>query len=229
MGEEQVPWRGGSDASDDDAAWLAALRGHPVDGSPSPAAMEGMLIREAMLKWPPAREAPMDDPARIDRLLERARAEGLLGESPAPEVHREDPSDPNRRRDGTPPAWWTRIKAGSFVGAARASLAIAAVLVVSTSVWLARPRPSPVEEGSVRTAPDAVVVLRVRDPEASRRQLVDGLTAEGVDVTRYTRFGRLGVDADLPRPLPAGIAGVLQRQGLAPPVDGVLRVEYEGP
>jgi RNA polymerase sigma factor (sigma-70 family) len=51
--------------------------------------------------------------------------------------------------------------------------------------------------------------------------------AAGVGASGYESFGRLGVDADLPAPLPAAVRDILARHGIAAPGDNVLQLEIE--
>jgi hypothetical protein len=48
-----------------------------------------------------------------------------------------------------------------------------------------------------------------------------------VRATGYESFGRQGIDADLPSPLPAEVRAVLDRHGLAAPRDNILQVEID--
>ena len=81
----------------------------------------------------------------------------------------------------------------------------------------------PVERG----ASTGIVRLRAPDPMSLKRELMQELEGAGVHVTGYESFGRLGIDADLPTPLPEAVRAVLARHGIVPPHDSVLQVEIE--
>lgn len=185
--------------ADDDERWLDGLAGRaPAD---TDAAREGTMLREAMRRWPPvAAPVPARDAAHLAGTIARARAAGLFAS-----------------RTPTPRTRWHAV---------RWAAAFATVAVVATLVVL-RPGSVPVEEATVRSAPEAVTLLRVADPDAERRRLVEALASRGVRATTYARFGRLGVDADLPGPLPDDLKALLARERIPVPADGVLRVEFE--
>jgi hypothetical protein len=71
--------------------------------------------------------------------------------------------------------------------------------------------------------------IQTPDPAALKRQLTEELQAAGATVTGYERFGRLGMDVDLPKPLPPAIAEILERHHIAVPSDGILVIEVEAP
>lgn len=205
-----------------DAAWLAALGGRVAAASSdessaaAQALREAAALRHAMLAYPPQREAAAgDDAARIERFLDRARDEGLLAVRSRPAA---------QPAAVLPPGGAGRIPAKRF--AAPAALLVAVVLAVA--IWSGREH-GPAGDDAVRGTADAVVLVRDASPAAARRRLVDALAAEGVRVTEYTRFGRLGVDADLPRPLPDAVRRTLEEGHVPVPADGVLRVEYDTP
>jgi hypothetical protein len=60
-----------------------------------------------------------------------------------------------------------------------------------------------------------------------KRELTNELGAAGVTVSGYERLGRIGIDADLPQPVPASIVAILSRHQIPIPRDGVLVVEFE--
>ena len=69
------------------------------------------------------------------------------------------------------------------------------------------------------------VRLQAADPSALKSQIVEDLRAAGVDAIGYERLGLSGVDAKLPEPMPAPVRAALQKHGIPPPADGVIRVE----
>jgi hypothetical protein len=192
----------------DDDAWLEGLAGRleraQLDSAHSrELAFEAAALREFIHRQspPPAPEVPESDAAREHELIARARREGLL--SPSADRAR---ALPRLRRVG---------------------LAAAAVLVlaVGISIWRASLPPQEV----LRGADGGTVLLEARDPAVLRRELTEELQAAGVTVSGYERLGRLGLDADLPRPLPPKIASILERHHIPVPAHGVLAVEIEAP
>jgi hypothetical protein len=186
--------------ADDDQRWVEALAGR--GGADSPAAREAAGLRGEILQMTSARSAPAVatwDSAREAALLARARVAGLLHEAKPP-----------RER------WSWQWNAG-LAAAALAAVAIAGLyLVVSLE-----------PETVVRGTPDGMVRVAAPDPAALKQQLIEDLRAVGVSATGYEILGRHGVDADLPQPLPEDVRHVLDKHGIPPPADGVLRVEIE--
>lgn len=190
----------------DDDAWLDGLAGRL-----EPAQLEAATARQLVFEAAALREfirhqhafsvevVPEADAEREHALIARARREGLL------------PPSADRMR-ARPPL-------------RRVGLAAAAVLLlaVGTSIWRASLPP----QEALRGVDGATVLLEARDPQALRRQLTEELRAAGVTVAAYERLGRLGLDADLPRPLPSKIAAILERHHIPVPADGVLAVEIE--
>jgi hypothetical protein len=91
------------------------------------------------------------------------------------------------------------------------------------------PPVAPVAEGSVRMAPSpeatGPIRLQSANPTELKALLVKELEAAGVDAIGYDRLGLSGVDAKLPDPVPEGVQAVLERHGIPPPADGIVRVE----
>jgi hypothetical protein len=201
-----------------DNAWLAALAGRQVDGvgdeSTAADAREGRMMRTALRDWSPAvGDVDARDPARVARLIERAYREGLL---PRPES-----AAPRRA------SFIDRLRAWADVRGMRPGLALAATLIVVATVTLVFRVERPDDVTVERSAPDGLILLRTADAEGARRTLTDALAADGIPYRTYLRFGRYGVDADLPRPLPAGVRVALDRLRIPSPADDVLRVEFE--
>jgi hypothetical protein len=74
-------------------------------------------------------------------------------------------------------------------------------------------------------ATDQTSRLRAADPAALKQQLVDELRAAGVEAIGYDRLGLSGVDARLPKPVPAAARATLEKYAIGVPADGVIRVE----
>lgn len=134
------------------------------------------------------------------RLLERARRDPILG----PAIAR------GASRQRGPRGLWSALLAAGIAGVA--------VLLV----WTLRPGSEP---AVYRQAPDAVVRLEADDPRALRDEIAAALRTAGVEVVRYERFERQGIDGELPKPVTPAVLAVLARYGIPLPADAVLRVE----
>jgi hypothetical protein len=109
----------------------------------------------------------------------------------------------------------------------RLSLAAAAVACIALGFWFVQ-RPHD-ETFVVRSQMDGTIHIETHDPRALKQRLLAELRAAGVAANGYQRLGTEGIDADLPPVLNDRVAGVLDHYGLAPPTDGVLRVEIAAP
>ncbi|MGE0581123.1 MAG: hypothetical protein AB7P31_03140 [Steroidobacteraceae bacterium] len=199
----------------DDQAWLEALAGRaagdaPADRAGAAARREAQALRAALLARTRVDEPSLqheidpDATVRATRLLDRARRDEFLAAALA-----RRPAPSAARRVGT----W-----GALLAAGLAGLAVALM-------WTLRPTPdAPVERG----APDAIHRMVADDPHALRSEIIAALRDAGVESTAYERFGRAGVDADLPRPLTPAVRAILDHYGIAAPADGVLRIEITG-
>ena len=189
---------------DDDQKWLDALAGRA--GADSPAAREGANLRGQVLSLTSAHSmpsAPARDGVREMNLIARARGEGLL-------------LTPQRAPWRWPWGW----NAG-FAVATVAAIAVAVGFYMRAIVDTEM-----VETGAVvRGTPDGIVRVTAPDPASLKQQLIEELRAAGVNATGYEVLGRQGVDADLPQPLTDAVRRVLDKHGIPPPQDGVLRVE----
>ncbi len=107
------------------------------------------------------------------------------------------------------------------------SLAAAALVCVTLGLWsVEQPRE---DVYVVRSAPDGINRIESADPQALKQRLLSDLRAAGVAANGYQRLGTEGIDADLPPVLSDKVAAVLDRYHLAPPADGILRVEIAAP
>ncbi len=199
---------------EEDDLWFDSLAGRSPDAAGANSdAPEGAAAKRSRAEGASLREAlctqaqqPIEvdalDPGREAALIARAREEGVLAPwTPAARLH-----GPGAKR-------WT-----SWLAAA----ALACIGVGLTLQWTNRSMP-PV----VRGASTGIVRLRAPDPVSLKRELMQELESAGVQATGYESFGRLGIDADLPTPLPEAVRAVLARHGIAPPRDSVLQVEIE--
>jgi hypothetical protein len=109
----------------------------------------------------------------------------------------------------------------------RLSLAAAAVVCIALGFWFVQ-RPQD-DAFVVRSATNGTIHIEAHDPQALKQRLLADLRAAGVTANGYQRLGSEGIDADLPPVLNGKVAAVLDRYGLAPPADGVLRVEIAAP
>jgi hypothetical protein len=190
---------------EEDDAWFEALSGRAL--GEWCATREASALRAALLRnAPPAPAATpaaaageaSRDAAREARLLERARAAGLL-----------------EARRG--PFRWRVFRGWPALGAVTA-LACAAVI----GVIVLRPTREP---EITRSAAGGVFVLRAADPARVQRELLGELRAAGVDANGYERLGREGIDADLPQPVPDRVRAMLERYHIPLPAEGTLQVE----
>ena len=224
---------------DPDRLWFDALAGRltraraepETDHAPREAVAEGLLLRDGLLAQLAAAEAaerslpefneavePRVDADRELELIARARAVGLLVADPAAPI--------DLRRARRSPGIWPGY-------AAAAVLLLTVGASVGVRLWklgseprVAAPSTSP---PALRAVPGGTVHLRDPDPAVLRRRLEEQLRAEGVQVAEFTRFGRLGIDADLPVPVPPRIRDILRSHDVPIPADGVLSVEIEAP
>jgi hypothetical protein len=197
-------------SADDDAAWLEALAGRGSETQSNLITREGFALRERIREQEAAEDAaaserpPEIDAARESELIARAVAEGLLAARTTPMR-----AARNRRFGGM------RL------------MAAAAVVIISVAVGLLRSMQPPTE--SFRGAQDGTIRLEARDPSALKRRLIEELSAAGVEVSGYERLGHVGIDADLPQPVPARVRQVLERHHIPIPADGALIVEIDAP
>jgi hypothetical protein len=195
----------------DDRAWLSSLSGKDEDLPDRPANREARLLRAALLER--SRDEPTamppDERERQAQLIKLARREGLLAERSRPAA---DPI-PKRQRPRT--------------AVLRLALAagLAGLAIATAWQWL----PSRHAE-IVRGASDSGVVhLRAANPKPLKEQIIRELGAAGVKATGYESLDAQGIDADLPQPVPPGVADVLRKYGIPTPTDGSLRVEIRAP
>jgi hypothetical protein len=204
-----------------DQEWFDALAGRKQPGAAGVAddlaVREGLALRsqiaaalrvqqQAADQEEPANE-PLVDADREIALIARARAQGLLP------LH--------GPKTLAPPRNLRKVSATRQLG----RLAVAAVLLVAVVAgsWKSWREPA----SSVRGT--ATGTLRINDPNPAvlQRELQQELTAAGLRVTAFTRLGRLGLDADLPTPVPSAVRDILARHRLPIPTDGILSVEID--
>jgi hypothetical protein len=186
-----------------DDVWLEALAGRvspaQVSEQSRALALEAAALREFIREEESVSslDVPGVSAAREEELIARARRDGLLV------------------------SYSTDARARPSLR--RLSLSAAAVLVVAVGISVWRASLPPLEV--VRGVDHGTVHMDARDPAALKRQLTDELEAAGVKVSGYERLGRVGIDADLPQPLPPEVAKILARHQIPIPSDGALVVE----
>ena len=186
---------------DDDQTWLETLAGRGSQDSPGSEPSEAKVLREliaAQLQEDSTTVAEVDA-QREAALIMRARVEGLL---------------PQRVTRSARRVWW-------LTGGALAATAILASIILSLL------RNAPVSE-NFRGMDGGAVRIESSNPQALKDRLLRELNAVGVRATGYDRLGRLGIDADLPQPLPPAVQHLLEKHHIPLPSDGVLTVEIEG-
>jgi hypothetical protein len=182
---------------DDDDIWFDSLAGLRAD-EPDKAASAARAVRAAILSRRAAEQAPVQG-------RDASREAQLIERA---------------RAEGLLPANRTRT-----VRRWPAFLAAAAIAAVGVGVALHMRGTSPAFV--TRGAASAIVRIRDRNPKQLQQELIRELEEAGVSARGYESFGRPGIDADLPSPLPAGVREILGRHGIAPPADDVLRLEIE--
>jgi hypothetical protein len=194
----------------DDLDWLDAVAGRPRAQADPRTLHEAALLRAAARTWAPRplrAEVLATDPQAL-----LARAEGVLG---------------GRRPlcTGCAQRWraW-RARLGMRGGLGFAVAALLAAFVFGLLPSRVDEDAGPVLRG---TQADGVWRLRAAEPAAQRDRIADELAAAGIASRRYERLGRFGLDAEPTPAQTAAAARLLDRLGVRPGADGVLRIEVE--
>ncbi len=195
---------------DDDQQWFELLAGRAAPDAHQGTAQEAAWLRAALLAY--RAQAPAGEPAppeqRAERLVERARAAGIVPRPTQP--------PPDRRRV---PWWPLPLRAWPWAGALLATLVGAMVALP----WLL---PEPHEPEAPVLRGDAVQTRQASDPAADREAVRAALRAVGIEAAPYQRLDRLGLDIELPQPLSADQRQALIGLGLVPPAGPALRIEF---
>jgi hypothetical protein len=193
-------------STDDLDRWLEALRGRDEDGNSD--SVEGRALRAQIRARPRETVAAVAeiDSAREAQLIARARAAGLLPSENA---------TPRQARTKTP---W-RLPRAALIAATLAGVVIGVASLRYTMI--------PTE--TFRGAANGVVELEAADPRALKQRLIQELRDAGVNAGGYERLNRVGVDADLPVPVPTKVRRVLEHHHIPVPSDGALVVEIRSP
>lgn len=164
---------------------------------PEKAAQAARAIRAAILTRIAAEESPVAD-------QDHQRESELVGRA---------------RREGLLPTRTTQYRRlPAFLAAA----AIAG-LVVTVTLQMRTESPTP----AIRGAASGIARIHDEHPKELQQQLIRELKSAGVQARGYESFGRPGIDADLPAPLPSAVREILARHGIAPPKDNVLQLEID--
>ncbi len=182
---------------DDDDIWFDSLAGGEVD-EPKKAALAARAIRAAILTRIADEESP------------------IAGEN----SRRENELIARARTEGLlrPAQTMRRRRLPAFLAAA----AIAG-LAVTLTLQMRTESPTPVTRGSA----SGIARLHSEHPKDLQQQLIRELESVGVQARGFESFGRPGIDADLPAPLPSAVREILARHGIVPPKDNVLQLEID--
>lgn len=201
--------------SDDDMdAWLRALAARASSDVSTGTRREADELREAFLQADDERAAlagaaPSPD-ATWRRLREGALRAGLL----------EEPAPPAAGFLATLAAWLARP-------AVRGGLAAAALVLIVGVGLHHRNGVQPFDEGSdVLRGAGELVVLKARDPGATRAALAGALATAGATPHPYERLGASGLDVDWPDAADAAVRAQLAHWRVVPaPAARAVRVE----
>jgi hypothetical protein len=182
---------------DDDDIWFDSLAGGKAD-EPEKAGRAARAIRAAILTRIAAEESPVVDQ----------------------NAHRESELINRARAAGLLPA--ARTRRYRRLPAYLAAAAIAG-LAVTVTLQMRTESPAPVTRGS----PSGIARIRDEHPKELQQELIRELESAGVQARGYESFGRPGIDADLPIPLPSAVREILARHGITPPKDNVLQLEID--
>lgn len=200
----------------DDQDWFDLVAGREVPDAKSAVRRKAMLMREALLaakaqedKVVPVSVEP--DATRTQRLIERARREGLLGTGELPTV-----SAPDGKR---------RVSFARRLGW-RTTAAFAAVFMLAIGITLLVPREPPLVEpgGTVRGGMPELVLKQVPDPAASAKALSEALRAAGLHVTTRQAGAFWYVETTVPDKPDATLVSAFENAGIFALRPGPLRV-----
>jgi hypothetical protein len=181
----------------DDLHWLDALAGRPASGSTDAVDQEARALRDLL-------SAHINEDIVAVSKMNFARESALLTRARAEGLL--------PRRSRRP---WFQAAAG----------VAAAALLASVLIGLYRTSLPPSE--TFRGVQEGTVRLASKDPSALKQQIIRELRAAGVAASGYERLGRLGVDAELPKPISASVREVLERHHIPVPQDGALVIEID--
>ena len=184
-------------SEEDDLHWLDALAGRPASGPPDAAGEEARTLRGLI-------SAQIKEDIVAVPKMDFARESALIARAKAQGL-----LSPRSRRP------WFQAAAGLA----------AAALLASVLIGLYRTSLPPSE--TFRGVRDGTVRLAAKDPAALKQQIIRELRAAGVPAVGYERLGRLGVDAELQKPISASAKEVLERHHIPVPRDDALVIEID--
>jgi hypothetical protein len=184
-------------SEEDDLHWLNALAGRPASGSTEAVGEEARTLRALI-------STQIKEDTLVVSEMNFARESALIARAKAEGLL---PSRSRRR--------WFQAAAGLA----------AAALLASVLIGLYRTSLPPSE--TFRGVQDGTVRLASRDPAALKQQIIRELRAAGVPAVGYARLGRLGVDAELQKPISASVREVLEQHHIPVPQDGALVIEID--
>jgi hypothetical protein len=183
--------------NDDDDRWFDSLAGNAGE-EPRKTVAAARSIRAAILEYRAAEELPVAGENPERENELIARARAEGLLKPRPIVQR--------------PRWPAFLAAAAIAG-----------LAVGVTLHLRTETPGLVTRG----ASSEIVTIRASDPMRLQQELLRELRAAGLEPKGYESFGRKGLDADLPAPVPPGVRDILARHGIAVPTGHVLQLEIE--
>ena len=184
-------------SEEDDLHWLDTLAGRSAGGSTDAADREARKLRDLI-------STQINEDTVAVSKMDFARESALIARAKA-----EGLLPPRARRP------WLHAAAGLA----------AAALLASVLIGLYRTSLPPPE--TFRGVQDGTVRLAAKDPAALKQQIIRELRAAGVPAVGYERLGRLGVDAELQKPISASAREVLERHHIPIPQDGALVIEID--
>ncbi|BDI03726.1 hypothetical protein [Sphaerotilus microaerophilus] len=213
--------------ADDDEAWLDLLAGRPAPGADAATRREAQGLRRIVtsaVALPPAGARWAEDAGRrSERLVERARAAGLMRPRGG--------ASACRVCDGLGSRLASWLGSGALGGLVLAGLVGFGLFGGGVSGWMAAGLPPADEAASLRAAAPATLRrVAVADPPVSRDLLGRQLSAAGAQVAPYERLGRPGLDVEWPAARRRAVAEVLLRAGWWPPLPAQadeLQIEFD--
>ncbi|MBB4845867.1 hypothetical protein HNP55_004421 [Paucibacter oligotrophus] len=205
----------------DDQAWLDLMAGRSRPEARHRMREESVWLRAALLSYRPAQpQGQMPDPeARAERLLQRARAAGILAAT-------QQQARPEPRPS---PAWevraWLHKLLRPQLWAPGLGLLFCGVLGYWN--WPGTLAPPVAEERIERGSAGATVLIRSPDPAGRRQQMLEALRAVQLDAQPYERLGRLGLDLELPERLTPEQVQALKALQLDQAQGPSLLIEFE--
>lgn len=199
-----------NDEADDDQDWLDLMAGRSAPQADASTRAQALALRAALLK--DRLSAPAGAPAaadeRAERLLQRARAAGVL------ESRLASPARQARAANRWPYA--VAASVGLF----------GMLMLLQQQLPGENSDPDQNDRAHEQMRGAALQQRPTSQPLQDRQALLDRLRAAGFDAQPYERLGRQGIDVELPVPLPADRAAALKQFGLRPATGPSLQIEF---